>query len=164
MPLASWFSLHFYGPAAGAAVVGGQGAVAAGLLADAALAGAGAGAASITDADATRLVGQGGATAGIATAATAILARARITASLSIGFRPSATDIAGELLDVQELEAGLNLRAALRIITAALAGKVSGAGGSTITFRAAEADHKARIVATVDASGNRSAVTLDGTG
>lgn len=163
MPLASLFSLHFYGPAAGAAVVGGQGATAAGLLADAALEGASAGAGSITDADATRLVGQGGATAGIASATTAILARARINASLSIGFRPSATDIAGELLDVQEVEAGMNLRAALRIITAALAGKVSGAAGTTVTIRDVN-DTKDRIVATVDASGNRSAVTLDGTG
>ena len=163
MPLASWATLHFYGPAAGAAVVAGQASTTAGLVADAALAGASAGVGAIVDADATRLVGQGGASAGVASAVTEILARARLNASLSIGFRPSATDIAGELLDVQQVEDGLSLRAALRIVTAALAGKVSGAAGTTVTIRDVN-DTRDRIVATVDASGNRSAVTLDGAG
>jgi uncharacterized protein (DUF1786 family) len=45
---------------------------------------------------------------------------------------------------------------------AALAGKASGGGTVTVKFRD-HADAKDRITATVDASGNRSAVTLDGT-
>jgi len=58
-------------------------------------------------------------------------------------------------------EGSLDLQEILRIILAALAGKASGAGTTTITFRD-QADTKNRIAATVDASGNRSAVTLDG--
>lgn len=58
------------------------------------------------------------------------------------------------------IEAGLNLTEAIRLMLAALAGKVSGAETTTITFRN-PADTKDRIVATVDASGNRTAVTTD---
>jgi hypothetical protein len=162
MPLAAFFTGQWYGPAAGAGISGAGAATAAALVGDAAIEGGSAGLATIVNADATRLVGQGGASAGAATVQTDILARARLTAMLSIGSRPSAVDIAGEILDVQELEGGLSLREALRIMAAALAGKVSGAGGSTVTIRAAETDHKARITATVDANGNRTAVTLDG--
>jgi hypothetical protein len=49
----------------------------------------------------------------------------------------------------------------MRIILAATAGKSDGGGTSTINFRDA-ADIKNRITATVDANGNRTAVTLDG--
>jgi hypothetical protein len=49
----------------------------------------------------------------------------------------------------------------IRIVAAAVAGKTSGAGGSTITFRDL-ADTTDRIVGTVDDDGNRTAVTLDG--
>lgn len=65
------------------------------------------------------------------------------------------------LLDNSNVETGLTVRQALRVIAAALAGKVSGASGTTVTFRNAAADSKDRIVATVDTDGNRSAVTLD---
>jgi hypothetical protein len=44
---------------------------------------------------------------------------------------------------------------------AALAGKSSGGGTATLIFRD-EGDTKPRITATVDASGNRTAITLDG--
>jgi hypothetical protein len=51
---------------------------------------------------------------------------------------------------------------ALRIILAALAGKLTGADGTTISIRDMM-DSKNRIVATVDSSGNRTAITtLDG--
>lgn len=50
----------------------------------------------------------------------------------------------------------------LRIALAALAGKLSGAATTTVSIRDT-GDTKNRIVATVDADGNRSAVTLDGT-
>lgn len=49
----------------------------------------------------------------------------------------------------------------IRLITAALTGKLSGAATTTVTIRDAS-DTKARITATVDADGNRSSVTLDG--
>lgn len=49
----------------------------------------------------------------------------------------------------------------LRIAVAALAGKLSGAATTTVSIRDT-GDTKNRVVATVDADGNRSAVTLDG--
>jgi hypothetical protein len=51
------------------------------------------------------------------------------------------------------------MRQLLAVMASALAGKVSGGGTSTITFRGVN-DASDVIVATVDASGNRSAVTL----
>ncbi len=66
-----------------------------------------------------------------------------------------------DLLDDETIEAGLTVREAMRLILAALAGKVSGSPGTTITFRNAVADSKNRIVATVDGDGNRTAITYD---
>lgn len=50
----------------------------------------------------------------------------------------------------------------IRIFASALGGKASGLATTTATFRDT-GDTKARITATVDTSGNRTAVTLDGT-
>ena len=58
---------------------------------------------------------------------------------------------------------GYTLEEAMKICLAALAGKVSGAGTTSITIRSAD-DTADRIVATVDTDGNRSSVTLDGAG
>lgn len=66
-----------------------------------------------------------------------------------------------DLLDDETIETGLTVREAMRLILAALAGKVSGSPGTTITFRNAVADSKNRIVATVDGDGNRTAITYD---
>jgi len=49
----------------------------------------------------------------------------------------------------------------LRIITAALAGELSGAATTTITIKGVDGTTD-RIIATVDADGNRSSLTLDG--
>ena len=69
---------------------------------------------------------------------------------------------AGDFLDVANgVETGLTVREALRVIAAACAGKASGLATTTAVYRNAEADSKDRITATVDVSGNRSAVTLD---
>ena len=59
-------------------------------------------------------------------------------------------------------ETGITLRKAINIMLAALAGKSSGGGTATIKFRD-QADGKDRITATVDADGNRTAITNDGT-
>lgn len=61
------------------------------------------------------------------------------------------------------IETGSTPRGALRLMLAALAGKLSGAAGTTVTFRNAVADSKNRIVATVDVNGNRTAVSTDQT-
>lgn len=60
------------------------------------------------------------------------------------------------------VETGYTLRQALRLMAAALAGELSGAATTTITIRNIT-DTKARITATVDSDGNRSALTLDAT-
>lgn len=58
------------------------------------------------------------------------------------------------------VETGFSLKQSLRLILAALSGKLSGAPGTTITIRDVN-DTKNRIIATVDADGNRTAVTTD---
>jgi hypothetical protein len=78
----------------------------------------------------------------------------------------AATDFGAEVADAlldrsNGVETGLTPRGALRLGASALAGKVSGAGTATETFRNAVADSKARITATVDSSGNRTAITTD---
>ena len=60
----------------------------------------------------------------------------------------------------QALEAGYTAEEMMRVMAAAMAGEVSGAGTSTIVIRDI-GDTKDRITATVDGSGNRTAVTLD---
>ena len=74
---------------------------------------------------------------------------------------PSATQNADALLDRADgIETGLTPRGAFRLIAAASAGKLSGAATTTVTIRNV-GDTKNRITATVDASGNRTAVTAD---
>jgi hypothetical protein len=73
----------------------------------------------------------------------------------------AANEIADALLDrVDGIETNYTLRKAFRLVLAALAGKLSGAATTTITMRDVN-DTVNRIVATVDADGNRSALTLD---
>lgn len=86
--------------------------------------------------------------------------RGLLKATVEIGSRPSAFDVASEIMDVQLIEPGMTLRKALRLLTAVSAGKISGAAGSTITIRDVP-DTKDRVVADVDANGNRLMVTTD---
>jgi hypothetical protein len=72
-----------------------------------------------------------------------------------------AADAVDEILD-EVVEGALTMRQILRLALATLAGKSSGGGTATIIFRD-NADSKARITATVDANGNRTAMTVDGT-
>lgn len=58
------------------------------------------------------------------------------------------------------IEGSITLKGALRLALSALTGKASGGGTTTISFRDTD-DTKARITATVDSSGNRTAVTRD---
>lgn len=72
----------------------------------------------------------------------------------------SAASLATALLDNNDVESSISLREAMKLILSAVAGKVSGAPGTVITIRNT-ADTKDRIVATVDANGNRTAITYD---
>lgn len=67
---------------------------------------------------------------------------------------------AADAVWAQILESGYSAEDLLRLFAAALAGKVSGAGSATITFRDIN-DTIDRIVADVDSSGNRTNITLD---
>jgi hypothetical protein len=58
------------------------------------------------------------------------------------------------------IEGGLTAEQMMRIMSAVLAGKLSGGAGPTVAIRDL-ADTKNRIVATVDANGNRTAVSID---
>jgi hypothetical protein len=72
------------------------------------------------------------------------------------------TAIANSLLDqANGIETGITMRNALKLMVAALAGELSGGGTTTITIKAANDNATTRITATVDASGNRSAITFN---
>ena len=72
------------------------------------------------------------------------------------------SEISSGILSAGDID-GYSLEEALKICASVLAGKVSGAGSQTITFRAAD-DSKDRVVATVAGQGNRTSVTIDVTG
>ena len=70
------------------------------------------------------------------------------------------TAVADAMFDeANGVETGLTMRQSLRLIASTTGGKLSGAGTGTETFRNAVADAANRVVATVDSSGNRSAIT-----
>ena len=74
---------------------------------------------------------------------------------------PTANENADALLDrAAGVETGHTLRQSLRLMLAALVGKLSGAATTTVTIRDVN-DTKNRITATVDSDGNRTAVTED---
>lgn len=76
-----------------------------------------------------------------------------------------ATDAGEEIADAvadEVYEGALTLRHMMKIIMAVLAGKSSGGGTVTIKFRDT-GDTKDRVTATVEADGDRTAMTLDGT-
>ena len=91
-------------------------------------------------------------------AAMALAANAVDAAALATD---AANEIADALLDRSNgIETSYTLRQAMRLMLSALAAKLSGAETTTINIRNV-GDTKNRITATVDANGNRSAVTLD---
>jgi hypothetical protein len=79
--------------------------------------------------------------------------QSRVPAALESG-RIAAT------ISADIVEGSVTYQEALRLANAANAGKLSGAGTTDVTIRDL-ADTKDRVAATVDASGNRTAVTLD---
>lgn len=85
-----------------------------------------------------------------------------IRSNNSAGLTASADpqDIA-DVMFATAIESGLSFQAAIRLVSATLFGKVSGAGTANIVFRDTN-DTTNRVVATVDDVGNRSEVTLDG--
>lgn len=72
----------------------------------------------------------------------------------------SPEGLAASLLDGNDIETGFTMRESLRLILSALSGKLSGAGTTGISIRDVN-DTVDRIIATVDANGNRTSVTLN---
>lgn len=111
-------------------------------------------------ANGTGLTGVTGATLSVAYDAAKTASQAGDAMALTSGERNSTADA---LLDrANAIETAWTVRKAMRVMFAALGGKASGMGTATGVFRAGD-DSKDRITATIDASGNRTAVTLDGT-
>lgn len=82
------------------------------------------------------------------------------TGGICYGFTVTTDHVAAIMASV--IEGSITIQQALALMLAVLTGKSSGGGTTTITFRDT-ADTKDRIVATVDGSGNRTAVsTRDG--
>jgi hypothetical protein len=82
-------------------------------------------------------------------------------APAAVGDIPTAAQNAAGLLDLAAgVETNRTVRQALRLMLASAVGKLSGAATSTVTIRDTN-DSVNRVVATVDADGNRSSVTLD---
>lgn len=74
---------------------------------------------------------------------------------------PTAAQNATELLDqAAGVETNRTVRQALRLMLAALGGKLSGAATATVAIRDTN-DSKNRITASVDADGNRTSVSYD---
>jgi hypothetical protein len=73
----------------------------------------------------------------------------------------SAMVLTSSGLDNITVETGVNARQALAVVTSACAGVLAGAATTSIAIAAANNPGTNRISATVDASGNRSAVTLN---
>lgn len=83
-------------------------------------------------------------------------------APAATGDIPTANQNADALLDrAAGVETGLTPRQALRLLAAVNGGKLSGGATTTNTIRNAVADSKNRVVATVDPSGNRTAIVYD---
>jgi hypothetical protein len=160
MPLASLASLHFNGPAAGAMVTQGQATVTGTPAGYAKAQHVGGGAGSMPLAKATRLVGSLTVINGAATTTYLPMKALARAASIIKVNELSQDDVTGAVLEAL-IEPDLTLRQALRLIAATTGAKLSGAGTDTETFRNAVADTKDRVIATVDAAGNRTAITYD---
>jgi len=82
---------------------------------------------------------------------------AETTRTLSAGTNLNDLSVADIIAGISDGE--YDLQEMLRIMFAVLAGKSSGGGTTSITFRDS-GDTKNRVTATVDSNGNRTAVTL----
>ena len=128
----------------------------------AALAGAGTSAGMATATGTINALAWGvGSSAGVGTAAIVSYATGSLAGSIAPAVTLDASTFSAYLLDEEDIESGLTLRQALRLVAAATAGKVSGEPGTSIVIRNAVADSKSRITATLDGDKNRTAITYD---
>ena len=159
MPLASIFSLHWYGPAAGAMRVNDNlGTLGGDIDGQARVAGTLSGQGLVTNAKATRLknspctvTGQGLVTQALPKAA------ARVAANIKVN-ELSQDDVTGAVLEAK-VEGSLSLKEAIRLLLAVAAGDASGLEGSSPVFKSQDGT-KNRIEATY-AAGERDITSLD---
>jgi hypothetical protein len=140
------------GTAAGVATVSGN------VLAALAASGEAAGVATASGAI-TALAWAVGSSAGVATASGTRYATGALSGSIAPAVDLEASLFSTYLLDSEDVETGMTLREALRIVLAASGGKVA-ISGDTVTIRDVN-DTVDRITATTDTNGQRTAVTLD---
>jgi hypothetical protein len=158
MPYASLFTHHVYGEAAMASVTVGEGSTAADIKGFGRGVSTTTGTGAVTLAKPTRLVNRPATITGTGAVITALpKGRARPSATIRVNAL-SQDDVTGAVLE-SVIEPGMTLKQALRLVTAALAGKAN-VSGTSVTFRDVN-DTKNRITATVAADGDRTAVTLD---
>lgn len=101
----------------------------------------------------------GGTLANVTTVGTVNIVGDKTNYGLSAGER---TTLINSLLDATDaIEGGVTMRSAFKLMLAALAGQLTGAGTTTISIKNAVANNKTRIQATVDTNGNRTAFTFD---
>lgn len=100
------------------------------------------------------------ATLSISTASSFLTAIAHLDADAGGPTELSPEGLAAALLDNNDVETGFSVRNSMRLMLASLAGKLSGAPGTSITIKNTT-DDKNRIVATVDSNGNRTSLTYD---
>ena len=159
MPLASFYSLHRYGPGAGAMVTAGAGAVVGGVKATAHAGSVSAlGVGSVPFAKGTRLVNSPMVVSGSGTMPRALpKARARAASVIRVNAL-SQDDVTGAVLEAP-VEGGLSLKSAIRLLLAHAAGDATGLESSSIAFKSQDGT-KTRISGTVT-GGNRSIDSID---
>lgn len=143
-----------------ASAMTGSGTISADLTAVAIMQSALAGSGSITNAQASATIPITAGLNGSCSLSPELKGYGRLNADITPFTELSPENLASQLLDSNEVETDYTVREALRLILSTLAGKVSGAPGTTITIRSVT-DGTDRVVATVDANGNRTAVTYD---
>ena len=109
---------------------------------------------------ATATANLAGAPSGIGNLTLAVTALGNLNSDITVTSSLTAGQIADQILDGEIVEIGMTVREALRLISAATAGKVA-ISGPTVTIRNAVADSADRIVATTDSQGQRTAITYD---
>ena len=159
MPLASFYSLQWFGPGAGAMVTAGAGAVVGGVKATARAGSVSAlGAGSMPRAKGTRLVNSPMVVSGSGTMPRALpKARARAASVIRVNAL-SQDDVTGAVLEAP-VEGGLSLKSAIRLLLAHAAGDATGLESSSIAFKSQDGT-KTRISGTVT-GGNRSIDSID---
>lgn len=160
MPLASFYSLQWYGQGAGAMVSTAQASTIADVKATAkARSTSAVGGGSVSFAKATRLVNSPAVVSGVGSMPRALpKARARAASIIKVN-ELSQDDVTGAVLEAP-VEGGLSLKQALRLLLAHAAGDATGLEGSSIAFKSLDGT-KTRIDGTVTA-GTRTISSRDG--